>query len=239
MKREIGSAQQGVDIVTVVGSNHYADARLCPNGRAVDLHRNGQHFDQLCSGGCCINRSVRPGWSHDDCELVATQPSQHVVATQRPREPSGDRHQHMVARRMAQGGVDVCEVVEIQQEQSERFARGQRLVQHSSQPGAIAASGQLVVLQPMQQVVLRRLVSGHVQGHADDPMRMIDHRHGCHFNPPRGQIVADKSQRLAARPVVRSVDHRPRLRTIVGMQQLGTGDQIVGLRLAGKAQPQP
>ena len=98
----------------------------------------------------CIVRVVEPVGEHE--ELVAAESSNDVGGTHGGPEPRGDSHEQLVAGFVAEGVVDVLEVVDVDEDDSDVESRVRR------EPGARLrepVEEVLPVRQPRQRVVHR------------------------------------------------------------------------------------
>ena len=99
-------------------------------------------------------------------ELVAGQAAQHRFRRQHPREPLGQHFQHAVAGGMAEGVVDLLELVhvDVQQRQAEPGAprARDRLLQQVLELHAVRDLGQRIVARQVADAALGALALGDV-----------------------------------------------------------------------------
>ena len=123
--RQVGAAQEIVDVVAVLGRQGDADAR-------VHLDRHGRRPRRARSSACSSFQATlaAPARSvpaeQQDPELVATEPRDGVSVAEAADEAVGDELEQHVAVLVAERVVDVLEVVEVEEQQRQRLVRPQR-----------------------------------------------------------------------------------------------------------------
>ncbi len=97
-----------------------------------------------------IRSTSRPGFrlvthaSHEDDELVAAETGDQVLAADHPPQSSRDLDENLVADMVAEGVVDVLEVVEIDEREDGGLVRRARLFERVGERGAIQELGERV-----------------------------------------------------------------------------------------------
>ena len=170
IQRHVGVAQQQIRVGAVVGKQRDADAGSDVQPVAVDEERFGQRLDQLLRHDGGAARIDQVGLDED--EFVAADTGQRVARAQSSPQPHGDPLQQSVADRMAEGVVDVLEVIEIHHHHRDALpmppGAGQRLAQAVAQHDAVRQSGQGVVVSQTVDVVERRDPLGDVLDQRQD-----------------------------------------------------------------------
>ena len=94
-----------------------------------------------------LGRLVGVGADQHDAELVAAEPEHHVVAPRGPRQSRSDLPQQLVAGGVAEGVVDLLEVVEVDEEEGHLLGAGDRVgpvreegVEHLEEVATVAES---------------------------------------------------------------------------------------------------
>src|SRR5438477_8894361 len=101
----------------VAGRDGNADARADHNLLAVDVVRRRERRDQPPreSGGLARRRE----WPLQDDELVAAETRDDVAVAKRRLEPRRDLDEERIATRVAEGVVDLLELVEVDEHHCE------------------------------------------------------------------------------------------------------------------------
>ena len=94
---------------------------------------------------------VRVAVEEHGAKLVATDPDQDVRVAQRAGEPWAELAEQLVPGRVAEGVVDLLEVVEVDEEKGQRAGRGRRVgvilevgIEHGGELAPVAEPGELV-----------------------------------------------------------------------------------------------
>ena len=148
-----------------------------------------------------------PRRPHEDDELVAAEPGDHVVGAHDLPEPRRHLDQHLVADVVTEAVVDVLEVVEIDEGDDRRFVRGARTFERVGERG------------PVRQ--LRQRVGRHF---ADEPPLALAHLLLDRRRVPRRIPLTTHStpaSRASATPAIMCDPPRP---TIVGATPVRHGD---------------
>ena len=117
---DVGVAQQGRDVLAVVGLERDADRGAELDGDAAHVERERQGAVQ--AGGHLADGTAM-GQDGQDGELVASEAGQDVVAAQHLAQADGDVDEQAVALLMAHRVVDLLEAVEVDEHE-----RGERAV---------------------------------------------------------------------------------------------------------------
>ena len=146
-------------------------------------------------------------------ELVSAKPSDGVRPAGDRRQPSTDLAQYAVSRVMAQGVIDLLEVVEVDEQQP--YASGLALEGHEClcemvhQRQAVGQAGQCVVQGLMGERFFGRNLRGHVAGRspgADDAPVSIEQRQLDRRDPGIGAVVVCLPLELCAHRLA-GIDH--------------------------------
>ena len=89
---------------------------------------------RLCTRSATRTASSPPHAVHDDRELLAAEPADHVLRPDDRAQALGEEAQQLVADGVAVDVVDVLEVVDVQHEHRQRPVRAARLLQRLQQP---------------------------------------------------------------------------------------------------------
>jgi hypothetical protein len=123
-----------------------------------------------------------------DRELVAAQPCDRVVGTERARDALRGLEQHLVAGAVSQRVVDPLEAVEVdEQDGAARLLPAparQRVLQAIEEQRPVRQTGQRVVQRHVREPVLGVLALGHVDRdaqRADDLAAVVEHRAQVRF----------------------------------------------------------
>ena len=141
----------------------------------------------------------------DQRELVATQPGPGVRGARHGGEPARHLAQERVADRVAQGVVDLLEVVEVEQHHRHGIAAAPGARQRSGQPiveqHAVGQAGQGIMQCQVADLLLGGLaladVDGSPHGTADHAVGVTDRR-GADQLVVEGAVVEDDAQFLVA-----------------------------------------
>jgi hypothetical protein len=168
--RDVGAAKQLGDVDLAGRRGHDADRRLDRDLHAGHRGGPGQLGGQVPGPRDRLRRGrARTGEQHG--ELVAAEPHQQVAGRSGGGEPGRGGAQQVVSGGMAERGVDLFEVVDVQQEQRHRRGRVQA-AQHfgpaAEQRRTVGQAGQGVVRrvvgaafgQRAERAVGRRVVQG-------------------------------------------------------------------------------
>ncbi len=160
---DVGVAHQLLDAVVRRGERH-ADARRDAHVRAGQVERFLQRLDDPPGD----LHHLLPGAEilEQHGELVAAEARDGVAAAGRLDEPLRALVQHAVADRMAEGIVDVLEVVEVDEHDGYRppvaLADRHRVLDAVAEQRAVPEQGQRVVQRHSLQLLFHALAVGHV-----------------------------------------------------------------------------
>ena len=122
---------------------------------ALELERLAHHIEQ--SLGDELWRRIELGIVDQDDELVTTHPADRVGIAQRARQPRGNGDEQPVAGLVAEGVVDVLEVVEVDEQRRPcrpvALAAGEELLDAVHDQRPVRQVGQRVVQRLMAQLV--------------------------------------------------------------------------------------
>ena len=216
--RPVGAPHQSLGVVAVLGSQGDAHARADLQPVLADLDRFG---GQLVEAPCNLLRAGhRRVGAQQDGELVAAQAGDRVAVAQSVRHPAGDLAQQRIAVLVAEGVVDVLELVEVDHQEPDRGPRPVGLDEGAGQPlvqqGPVREPGQRVV----GRLVAERLGGAGPLGDVleRDPDAPVRKRHGPH----REDLVdsGELDERLVVRFAAR--DHVAH----VVEEGVGDGDEV-------------
>ena len=147
IERHVGVAHDVGDAGAVAVDGRDADRGADDDVVLVDGVGRAERVDDALGerhhlGGVVADRG-------DHRELVAAEPRHQVVAAQRVRQALGDEADQLVADRMAEGVVDVLEMVEVDVENRRRRAAVAHLLDHRAQ----ALAEEDAVGQPAERIV--------------------------------------------------------------------------------------
>ena len=105
----------------------------------------------------CLGAGCQRGSLGQDDELIASEASDRVTFAKRASQADTDSGQQLIADGMAQGVVDVLEVVEVEEEQGHRgmvsSGAGQHLVDAVENQGAVGKTGERVMKRLMLELI--------------------------------------------------------------------------------------
>ncbi len=151
---DFGLADQAVDHVAVIRRHAGADADRDVDFVALDVHRLGQHLDDLAAD--VVDVAARHQGRQQHGEFVAAQARQGVAFAQALAQPRADGEQQFVADGVAERVVDDLEVIEVEAQHRQRFLGALGLRQHEAE----VVAEQRAVGQAGEQVVVGLVVHG-------------------------------------------------------------------------------
>jgi hypothetical protein len=116
----IGVLQKQVGAIAIARCHGYADAGADHNLVPVDLERPAEHIHDLLGQGRTFIEVTQRILQHD--ELVAAEARDHIGSAYDAAQPVGYRAELGVTTGVAQGVVDLLEVVEVHEQDGERAA---------------------------------------------------------------------------------------------------------------------
>src|SRR5918995_6687479 len=165
---DVGALQEPDRIPGVLREQRDADARVDVHGDVLDAEGVLERSAQPQPGGA--RGRLVPGRQHER-ELVPAEPRERVVLAHRAAQPRPDLAQHLVARVMAQGVVELLEPVEVDEQQGQLVAPLDRGLQPLDQVAPIREPGEVVgqrarvgLAQPLRH---REARSRHAGEHGD------------------------------------------------------------------------
>ena len=116
IERHVGMLEQGIAVVAVARRDGKADRAGHLDRGAVDVHRHDDGAHHLARHA---PRQSRLGAAAEQNELVAAETGDRAAAVDDRAQLPGDGAEHPVAGRMAEGVVDLLELVEVEPEHGE------------------------------------------------------------------------------------------------------------------------
>ena len=145
--RDVGALEQPERGARVMRVDRDADAGVDVDPDAADLEGLLQRRAQPQP---CRARRRLVARHQDDRELVAPEPGERVVLAQQRAQAGADLAQHLIARMVAEGVVELLEPVEVDEQQRQLLARlrarGHGRAEPVHEVTAVAEPGQLVGL---------------------------------------------------------------------------------------------
>jgi len=168
----VGARQEVAGALPVAGEDDDADAGAHAGGAFLLLLAQGR---QQVLGHA--HRIAHPGLRQDDAELVSAEAPEHVAAPQRLGQAAGGGQQEAVAGLVAEGVVDVLELVEVHVEQGAfvAVAAGQRHVplELLLEAAPVEQAGEGVVIGEEGEPLLGALALGDVEPQAPEQVASL------------------------------------------------------------------
>ena len=150
VEREIGILEELIGGVAIVGRERDADAGANGDSVLADFIRRGDGSDDPARNG--LDVSQRLNTSQNDGEFIAAKTGHGIHSARIATEPRGHGFQQFITNGMAERIIDGFEAVEIEAEESQRFAA---LNAPKSHPDAILKKQP--VRQPSEAIVVSEL----------------------------------------------------------------------------------
>ena len=122
VERDVGSAEELLRVVAVLGVAGDADARADVQQDPVELERRVERRDDALGDLPAVRAVARADEQHG--ELVAAQAGERVARSHGVAQAAGDLLQQPVAVGVAERVVDRLEIVEVDDHEHERWRRG-------------------------------------------------------------------------------------------------------------------
>ena len=133
------------------------------------------------------------GFLEEDGELVAAETGSGVTRPQRTHQPSGHRHQELVAGAVPKTVIDQLEIVEVQEQDSQRrqgpSSASQGMFEAVPEQGPVGQPGERIVEGLVLERLLERLALRHVAKRQHDtfdgglPSRLLATTSVCRQDP--------------------------------------------------------
>ncbi len=231
----VGVAQQLVGAVVVEGAARDPDADRGRQLLALDAERRLERLGQALGDGRRVASVLE-----QDRELVAAEAGARVAVPQAGADAVGDLQQQLVARLVPEAVVDGLEVVEVEEQDRDRFlerlAQGQGVLDPVAEQAAIGQVGEGIVEGLVGELLLELLALADVTGVEHEPSdawvldRVADR--GLDGDPVAVAVApAEFDPRLVAPGALdQRAAHRLDLVDFLGVQQLVqvAADQLVG-----------